>query len=77
MPYVRVCGRFVAMKGREAAEELSAAQNAIETLGGRLVAKHDVVLGSAGERSIIEIEKVAPTPDAYPRKSKQIKNKPL
>lgn len=77
MPYVKVGGRFIAMKGREAAEELSGAENAIETLGGRLIADHEFVLGEAGERSIIEIEKISPTPDAYPRKSKQIKNKPL
>lgn len=77
MPYVKVGGRFIAMKGKEAAEEIISAQTAIETLGGRLSAKHDFVLGIAGERSIIEIEKLAPTPDTYPRKSKQIKNKPL
>lgn len=77
LPYVKVGGRFIAMKGKDAAQELSDAQNAIDTLGGQFIQKHDFVLGSAGERSIIEIEKTAPTPDAYPRKSKQIKNKPL
>ena len=77
MPYVKVGGRFVAMKGKDAEQELADAQNAITQLGGKLIAKHDFILGSAGERSIIEIEKIAPTPKNYPRKSKQIKNKPL
>lgn len=77
MPYVSVGGRFIAMKGKDAAEEVASAQNAIETLGGRLSAKYDFILGEAGERSIIEIEKIAPTLGAYPRKSKPIKNKPL
>ena len=77
MPYVKVGGRFVAMKGKDAEQELADAQNAITQLGGKLVAKHDFILGSAGERSIIEIGKIAPTPKNYPRKSKQIKNKPL
>ena len=77
MPYVRVGGRTIAMKGKEAAEELTAAQIAIETLGGRLIADHEFVLGTAGERSIIEIEKIAPTPEKFPRKSKQIKTNPL
>lgn len=77
MPYVKVGGRFIAMKGKGAAEELTAAQNAIDVLGGRLLRRHDFTLGEAGERSIIEIEKITPTPAAYPRKSKQIKNKPL
>ena len=77
MPYVRVGGRFIAMKGKDADKELAEAQNAIKELGGKLIAKHDFILGSAGERSIIEIEKLSPTPERYPRKSKQIKNKPL
>ena len=77
MPYVKVGGRFIAMKGKGADEELDAARNAISELGGKLSCKHDFVLGSAGVRSIIEIEKIAPTPERYPRKSKAIKNKPL
>ena len=77
MPYVRVGGRFIAMKGKDADSELADAQNAINELGGKLIAKHDFILGSAGERSIIEIEKLSPTPEKYSRKSKQIKNKPL
>ena len=77
MPYVKVGGRFIAMKGKEAQEEMSAAENAIHTLGGKLLQKHDFILGEAGERSIIEIKKIAATPDAYPRRSKHIKNKPL
>lgn len=77
MPYVKVGGRFIAMKGKDADTELADAQNAIKELGGKLIAKHDFILGSAGERSIIEIEKLSPTPERYPRKSKQIKNKPL
>lgn len=77
MPYVKVGGRFIAMKGKGADEELDSAQNAIITLGGEMQAKHDFILGEAGERSIIEIKKIAPTPDTYPRKSKAIKNKPL
>ena len=77
MPYVRVGGRFIAMKGKDAEVEIDAARNAIGTLGGQLRAKHDFILGEAGERSIIEIEKLAPTPERFPRKSKAIKNKPL
>lgn len=77
MPYVKVGGRFIAMKGKEAQEEMAAAENAIHTLGGELMQKHDFILGEAGERSIIEIKKMAATPDAYPRRSKHIKNKPL
>lgn len=77
MPYVKVGGRFIAMKSKEADTELADAQNAIATLGGKWIGNHDFILGSAGERSIIEVEKLNPTPEKFPRKSKQIKNKPL
>lgn len=77
LPYVKVGGRMIAMKGKGAAQELSDAENAIQTLGGKVRAKHDFILPDAGERSIIEIEKLAPTPERFPRKSKQIKTKPL
>ena len=77
MPYIKTGGRFIAMKGRGADGELKDAQNAIEKLSGELKTVHSFMLGEAGERSIIEIQKTAPTPDIYPRKSKAIKNKPL
>ena len=77
MPYVKPGGRFLAMKGKDADAELSAAQSAIEQLGGRVTDTHKFILAEAGEREIIEIVKTALTPDRFPRKSKQIKNKPL
>ena len=77
LPYVKVGGAFLAMKGKTAEEELSASQNAVAVLGGEVGEKHLFLLGDAGERGIIEIKKIAPTPGQYPRKSKAIKNKPL
>ena len=77
LPYVRECGCFLAMKGKGAGEELDGAQRAIELLGGKTGERHSFLLGDAGQRGIIEIRKIAPTPDAYPRKSKQIKNKAI
>lgn len=77
LPYVKVGGSFIPMKGRGAQEELDAAQIAITELGGKLDKLNAFELGEAGERAIIKIDKVAPTPDRYPRKSKAIKNKPL
>lgn len=77
LPYVKVGGKFLAMKGKTAAEETEQAQNAVELLGGRVGEKQFFTLCDAGERGIISIEKIAPTPTQYPRKSKVIKNKPL
>ena len=42
-----------------------------------MTARHCFNLSEAGERDIIEISKIKPAPDKYPRKAKQIKNKAL
>lgn len=77
LPYVNVGGSFIAMKGKDAQTETDEAKNAVKELCGEIKAVHSFELGEAGERCIIEIEKTAPTPVKYPRKSKAIKNKPL
>ena len=80
LPYLKVGGRFFAMKGKGAPEELEAAKRGIKTLGGELVEIHQFPLYADGEeqtRYIIEIKKTAPTPDLYPRQYAKIKKKPL
>lgn len=65
------------MKGRGADDELAAAQHAIDELCGTVREQYRFTLAEAGERDIIAITKIAPTPSAYPRKSKVIQKKPL
>lgn len=80
LPYVKIGGRFLAMKGKGAREELDAAKNAISKLGGAFVSVHEFPLYADGEaqtRYIIEIEKTAHTQDLYPRQYAKIKKKPL
>ena len=80
IPYLKVGGRFFALKGRGAAEELAEAKKGIATLGGKVVRTHEFSLHADGEvqtRYIIEIEKVTPTPASYPRQYSRIKKKPL
>ena len=77
LPYVKIGGSFLAMKGKGADAEIAEAQNAISTLCGEIAERFNFTLAEAGERGIVAITKTAPTPDRYPRKSKQIKTKPL
>ena len=77
LPYVKVGGICIAMKGKDYEEELSLAQNAIRTLGGETETIHSFELADAGQRAIIQIRKITPTPGNYPRTGKKIKNKPL
>ena len=80
LPYVRIGGSFLAMKGRRGEEELSQAQNAIKRLGGECHALHRIALQGGTEeetRYLIEIRKVRATPAEFPRPWAKILKKPL
>lgn len=81
LPLVKPGGRFIAMKGPSGGEELTAAANALSRLGGAPGELRELQLPSAGEpdarRTLIAIDKVAPTPAAYPRPSAKIAKQPL
>ncbi len=77
VPYVRLSGSFVAFKGT-AEGEIKAAKKAIGILGGRIKNIHTFELPlEGGGRTLVEIEKVSPTPEKYPRQNGKIKSKPL
>ena len=75
LPFVRVGGVFAAMKGPS--EPVEPAEQAIVTLGGGNVQVTDYTLEQAGARRLVQVEKCRPTPEKYPRRSKQIQQKPL
>ena len=80
LPYVKIGGKFVAMKAKSAPEEVESAKNAIKTLGGQLISADQIPLRRLGEeenRIIITVEKKTPTPEKYPRHYSQISKKPL
>ncbi len=77
IPYVKVGGSFVAMKGPELSEELTEAKNAVNILGGKVEKLTEFELEDAGSRTIVEIKKLSTTPKAYPRHSSKIKAKHL
>lgn len=78
LPYVRLGGKFVAFKSKDADTELKDARKAVQSLGGRVADVHRFSLPSdGGDRAIIEIEKIQPTPEKYPRNSAKIKSMPL
>lgn len=78
LPLVRVGGRFLAMKGVDSEEEISAAKNAVKTLGGRIVQVWDYAIPETDvTHRVVIIEKVSPTPAKYPRAFAKIKKQPL
>ena len=80
LPFVKIGGLFLAMKGKTAKEELALAQNAIRILGGETVGFSDTPLLGKNEtfaRAEIQIQKKTPCPDGYPRPYGRILKKPL
>lgn len=78
--YVKVGGKFIAMKGKNAEFELTAAKRAIALMGGRGTACEQITLKGAGEvltHPLIVIDKKEKTPANYPRVFAQISKKPL
>lgn len=68
LPLAKRGGRVVAYKGSAAHEEALAAEYAIRVLGGHLVRLVPVeVPGLAETRVLIVIDKIAQTPEGYPR----------
>lgn len=80
LPFVRVGGQLVAMKGKNAEFELNSAKKAIATLGGRNTHCESITLTGEGEtltHPLIIIDKKEKTPTTYPRPYAQISKKPL
>lgn len=70
MPFVKVGGKCLCMKGNNIEEELQEAKNAIESLGGSIEKIEKFILPDSDiERNIIIIKKVKNTPSKYPRKA--------
>lgn len=78
LPFVRVGGCFVAMKGPDVTEELNAAARAISILGGRVEKPVSYTIPETDiTHALVIIKKERPTPAKYPRRWAQIKKSPL
>ncbi|NWF68989.1 MAG: 16S rRNA (guanine(527)-N(7))-methyltransferase RsmG [Chloroflexi bacterium] len=78
LPFAKVGGRCIALKGTTAQAEAADARRALALLGGRLAAVHTLRLpGVADEHALVVVEKTVPTPAIYPRKPGIPTRKPL
>lgn len=77
LPLVRIGGRFLALKGPHGVDEVDKAKNAMQLLGGKIAEIISYRLPDDSERRLICIDKVAPTPQKYPRQRVRIVDKPL
>ena len=78
LPLVRVGGSFLAMKSVDSDDEIDAARGAIGQLGGRIREIRDYSIpGTDVRHRVVIIDKLRPTPQAYPRAFAKIKKNPL
>ena len=78
LPFVKVGGRFLAMKGVDSGDELSAAARGITKLGGRLLPCRDYTIPHTSiAHRIVTVEKCGLTPKGYPRRWAKIQKSPL
>ncbi len=80
IPYVKLGGCFVAMKGKNGPEELKTSETAIKMLGGKLVKDDSFTISFDGEtidRHVYIIKKEKKTESKYPRSYSNIVKKPL
>ena len=69
IPFLKMGGKFICMKGSEYKEELNEASSHIETLGGKVSSIEEVILPDSDiKHTIIIIEKIKSTPKGFPRR---------
>ena len=77
LPFVKVGGSFIPMKSAKAQEEIAEGKKAIHVLGGQIIKQDTFDLLDCGERTIINVKKISPTPVKYPRSSAKIAKNPI
>ena len=78
LPFVKVGGQFISYKSEKITEEMSAAENAIKLLGGKVKDQVEFTLPESDiYRNLFVIEKVKETPKKFPRKAGLPSKEPL
>lgn len=76
LPFLKVGGKFIALKGPKGEEELEEAKNALEILGGNVI-KIDEIDLDGNKRVNIIVEKIRKSKNKYPRGKNLPKKDPL
>lgn len=77
LPYVKIGGKFVSMKGPDVQDEVNSAKAGIGTLGGKVNSVTKLKISDGSRRNIIVLDKVKNTPPQFPRNAAKISKKPL
>lgn len=78
LPFLKVGGRFLAMKSKTSDGEMELAEETIKVLGGVVTEVTDYKIPDMDvEHRVVVVEKVVPSPMEYPRRWAKIKNSPI
>ena len=80
MPFVKIGGEFIALKGAAGIEEKEESENGIQRLGGQVIESPEYDLFTTNEtekRFVIRVSKKQSTPREFPRAFGAIKKRPL
>ena len=78
LPFVKVGGSFISMKGPDAKTECAGAKGAIKKLGGEISGIKEVLLPDSDiTHTVITVKKIRQTPPKYPRKAGKPTKEPL
>lgn len=78
IPYVKLNGYFISLKGPSVEEEILEAKNTIGVLGGKITEVIQVEIEDSDlKHNLVIIKKVRQTPKQYPRKYGQISKKTI
>ncbi len=78
LPFVKIGGNSLAMKGANAGGETEKAGHALTILGAEISEIVNLDLpNDSGKRTLVVMKKIAPTPAAYPRRAGMPSKKPI
>ena len=77
LPYIKINGIAICMKGPNVDEELEKSKKAIKILGGKVEKVEHFFVNEDMERNLIIIRKINSTPKQYPRKAGKPSKEPI
>jgi 16S rRNA (guanine527-N7)-methyltransferase len=78
LPFVKVGGSFISLKGPDVEQELSEGETAISKLGGKVEQVIKIEIPNSDiTHSLVIIKKIENTPKVYPRKAGTASKKPI
>ncbi|NLY55244.1 MAG: 16S rRNA (guanine(527)-N(7))-methyltransferase RsmG [Firmicutes bacterium] len=77
VPLLSIGGTLWAYKGETARTEAAEAEPALQILGGALIGCKDYQLPTGETHTLVQVEKIAPTPQRYPRRAGIPAKRPL